>query len=478
MVASAKKASRVLPPSAGDWEESVGEIIYGLYAVDRYSLVVVIGPDDETRRALAAEMAARRPERAIFREFRLEPGSLNAFEDYSKAREWRDDYVTLVYGLEALSTKDRRKALRLMNWNRGMLERGNLRVVLWVPHCLEEDVVEHAGDLLDWWTVYIELPSAPKLQSWRDASSKLESMLGEAVQLRDEEQRADAAHSRSDAEIVRLKRERRMAGALRVGDIIGNRYRLIERIGSGGFATVWRAKDMSDGSDIALKILHSQHVHDRTMIERFFRGARRMADLDHPSIARVLVPEGRDGDCRYFTMELHSRGDLGRAVSSASLTQVDLLERLAEAGDGLAFAHQRGLVHRDVKPSNILLGEDGHARLTDFDLVGAPDTTGGTRTGALGSMMFSPPEAMANARAADASSDVYSLGMTAVWALRGGHHDLFRVLRDPNGLVDELRVHDELKAVLKASIAFDAGDRPPLMELVAALRAATHSEPR
>ncbi|MEM9458458.1 MAG: serine/threonine-protein kinase [Myxococcota bacterium] len=477
MVADAKttKASALRP--TGTWKEAVAEIIYGLYAVDRYSLVIAVGSDDQARRVLAAELAAKRPSRAIFREFRLDPGSLNAFEDYTRAHEWRDDYVTLVYGLEGLSIADQRKALRLMNWNRGMLERGNLRVVLWVPRTLEEQVVEHAGDLLDWWTVYVELPAAPEVGSWEGSQASAVGRLAHRYQ-----QRATAQHSGQDTnaidhDIVRLRRQLRSRVTPRDGDIMGGRYRLLERRGAGGFATVYRAHDTVEGQDVALKLLHAQHAYDRTMRDRFFRGAQRMARLRHPAITRVVSVSGEDHGTHYFVMEYMAKGDLGHAVASRSLTRVQLLEALAEAGEGLAFAHEQGLVHRDVKPSNILIGEDGRARLTDFDLVRAPDTTGGTRTGAMGTVLFAAPETMADASSVGPSADVYSLGMTAVWALADGQANLVQVLREPETLVDDLEADPGLEATLKAALSFEPDARPPLTELVGALRVAAASEP-
>src|SRR5205823_6651045 len=117
----------------------------------------------------------------------------------------------------------------------------------------------------------------------------------------------------------------------------------------------------------------------------------------------------------YFVMEYVAGGTFAQAVTGDILSLEKRIEVVLAIGDALAFAHDREVIHRDVTPDNILLdGLHGVARLTDFDLVRLADSTGGTRTGAMGKFVYAAPECLESSDDIDARSDVYSLGMTAV----------------------------------------------------------------
>lgn len=206
---------------------------------------------------------------------------------------------------------------------------------------------------------------------------------------------------------------------LGVGQILGQRYQLEERLGHGGFATVWRAHDRATGSQVALKILHDHLNADSERVTRFKRGAQRMAELLHPNIVRVLAPVDSDGAFMYFAMELLAQ-DLGKAVQHRKLEGAAIVQIVSLLGEALSFAHGAGLIHRDVKPGNILLDRAGVPKLTDFDLVLTLDSSGGTRTGALGTFLFAAPEVIADPSGADATADVFGLAMTAVFLFNGG----------------------------------------------------------
>ena len=140
------------------------------------------------------------------------------------------------------------------------------------------------------------------------------------------------------------------------------------------------------------------------------------------------------------------------------LPKAERLRIILEIGEALAFAHENGAIHRDVKPQNILLDHDGSAKLTDFDLVRAADTTGGTRTAMLGTFLYAAPEAMADASQASEPADVYGLGMTALFAFHGA--DLSSdVLWEMPELVAKLDIGDACRRVLLKAVARKVNQR-------------------
>jgi len=223
-----------------------------------------------------------------------------------------------------------------------------------------------------------------------------------------------------DAELLTLRRRMRHGPTLHAGEHLGEgRFRLLEVVGRGGFAVVWKAYDNKERRLVAVKVLHGEFAQVASRRERLFRGAKRMAELQHPHVVRVLVPEGEEEGFYYFVMELVAGGDLHRAVIDGTLDTDRALDAVESIAEALEAAHTSGLVHRDVKPENILLRETGVPVLTDFDLVQAQDTTGGTRTAAMGSVLYAAPEQNEDASRVDHRADVYSLGMTAVFCVFG-----------------------------------------------------------
>jgi serine/threonine protein kinase len=223
-----------------------------------------------------------------------------------------------------------------------------------------------------------------------------------------------------EQEILDLRRTMREGGRLQPGDILSDRFSLIERLGQGGFATVWKAYDQDHDRLVALKVLHGQFGGDRTQFLRFNRGARKMAELHHQGIVRIIELPMDDGGFHFFVMEFEPGGDLRQAVIDRRLPRERVIPLLSEVAEVLDFAHERGVVHRDVKPANILLDAAGYPKLTDFDLVQAADTTAGTIPGAMiGTFLYAAPEAMTNPQEATVAADIYSLAMTAAFCLSG-----------------------------------------------------------
>lgn len=289
---------------------------------------------------------------------------------------------------------------------------------------------------------------------------------------------AGASTAEVDQEIVDLRRKRREGGQLHVGEELNDgRYLLLERIGRGGFATVWRALDAGRGyRPVAIKVLHPNLAGDESRRERFFRGARAMAELDHPGVVRILEPKGEDSGWHYFVMELVHGEDVHSAVVGKRLPLERVIPMLLGAGEAISFAHARGLVHRDVKPANILLDGEGLPRITDFDLVWRRDTTGGTRSGALGTFLYAAPELMHRPQDADARADVYGLGMTAVFCLHGAELPPI-MMRYPGRVLEQLPCGEAVREVLERAIEFEASERfPDVQAFCDALRSATVSE--
>lgn len=197
------------------------------------------------------------------------------------------------------------------------------------------------------------------------------------------------------------------------------RYTLLEKIGSGGFGTVYRARNEALGNTVAIKVLHPTVSETEEFLTRFRREAQEAARLDHPNIVRTFDLDEANG-IHFIVMEFLDGGDLAGLIASPNLLELDHAYRVLEqVSAALDYAHAQGLVHRDVKPSNILLREDGLAKLTDFGAVKAAEGTRLTRPNEfIGTPAYMSPEQV-NSSEVDSRSDIYSLGIVAFQLLTG-----------------------------------------------------------
>lgn len=208
--------------------------------------------------------------------------------------------------------------------------------------------------------------------------------------------------------------------AVHLNAVIANRYELEELVGSGGMSTVYRARDRLLDRHVALKLLHAHYTGDDESIERFRREARSVAQLSHPNIVTV-IDRGEDADRQYIVFEYVAGENLKELVGRTGALPVRrALELAATCADALAFAHAHGLVHRDVKPQNVLVDAEGDVKVTDFGIAHSLELdVSVTQTGTvMGTSTYLSPE-QARGRTVTPASDVYSLAIV-LWELLTG----------------------------------------------------------
>lgn len=273
---------------------------------------------------------------------------------------------------------------------------------------------------------------------------------------------------------------------------LADRYELLGSIGQGGMADVQRAHDSQLDREVAIKILHARYANDPEFLARFQREARSAANLNHPHI--VSVYDAGESDHRpYIVMELVDGQSLRDLLRSQRVNTDVALRIMSDAALALDYAHDRGLVHRDVKPANILLSEGGTVKVTDFGIARAVGAETVTQTAAVfGTAAYMAPE-QARSEEVDRRTDVYALGCVLYELLAGrapfsadnpvslAHKHIFEIPTPPSGFTggalqgkqDDLA--QDLDAITLKAMAKEPDDRyQTARELHADLQRALH----
>ena len=195
--------------------------------------------------------------------------------------------------------------------------------------------------------------------------------------------------------------------------VLVDRYRLDERIGVGGMGEVWRATDILLSRPVAVKLLHLAQVSDPVSQQRFRTEAQITAALSHPNIAQVYDYGEQDG-FSFLVMELITGESLSAIIKRNPGLDPDItLDVVDQAAQALSAAHANGVIHRDIKPGNLLVTEDGTVKLTDFGIARGNESVTLTQTGmVMGTAQYISPEQVSG-KPASPLSDIYALGIVA-----------------------------------------------------------------
>ena len=247
-------------------------------------------------------------------------------------------------------------------------------------------------------------------------------------------------------------------------------YEVEGKLGSGGMGSVYLARHIHLGSKAAIKILHNQFTADSSIRERFINEARLMSDLRHPAIVEQREFFEENGSL-VLVMEYIEGRSLDEMIGSeiGPITWERALPLFMQVLDGMAFAHSRGIVHRDVKPANILVSSEGRVKLTDFGIAKISGQKGLTKTGTkLGTIYYMSPEQIRGSRDVDHRADIYSLGMTLYEMLAG---------RLPFGEEDTTSEFRIMKTIVDSNIPDPREFYPHIPEnIVSVIRNATASD--
>ena len=250
--------------------------------------------------------------------------------------------------------------------------------------------------------------------------------------------------------------------------VVDGRYRVVERIGSGGMADVYRAEDTHLGREVALKMLHRRFAQDAEFVERFRREAKSAAGLQHPNVVGVFDRGEHDGTY-YIAMECLAGRTLKEVVhDEAPVDQLRVIDLGVQILSAAAFAHKRGVIHRDFKPHNVIVDDEGVAKVTDFGIAraGASEMT---ETGSImGTAQYLSPE-QAQGHAVTQTSDLYSIGVMLYELLTGrlpftGDSAVAIALKHlqeppPPMSDEEVAIEPNLEAVVMGALAKDPAAR-------------------
>ena len=256
-------------------------------------------------------------------------------------------------------------------------------------------------------------------------------------------------------------------GCLEPGTIVGG-YRVDALAGRGGMATVYEATQLSLQRTIALKLLRPELGGDPEFRERFRQEGLLQAALDHPNVIPIYEA-GESGEGLFLAMRFVRGPNLKCLIATGELTPVRALNILGQVADALDTAHEAGLIHRDIKPQNILVTRRDHGYLADFGLTKSPDAQSLTRTGTfLGTLNYVAPEQIRD-QGSSTRSDIYSLGAVLFESLTGvvpyprstEAAVMYAHLEDPTPSVSEYRsdVTPALDEVVARALSKDPGER-------------------
>ncbi|GHJ46604.1 putative serine/threonine-protein kinase PknA [Catellatospora sp. TT07R-123] len=251
------------------------------------------------------------------------------------------------------------------------------------------------------------------------------------------------------------------------GTLLSGRYRIDDRIASGGMGDVWRGTDTVLDREVAIKVMLTALLEDPNFVERFKVEARTMATVNHPGVVRVY-DFGMD-QVAYLIMEYVEGDPLARTLNKfGRLTAARTMLLVAQAADALQAAHEKGIVHRDVKPGNLLVRPNGTLVLTDFGIARSAAASQLTATGAvMGTASYLAPE-QASGAGASSSSDIYSLGVVAYQCLTGnrpydGDTPLEIAMKHVNGTPPPLpnEIPPVVRQIVQRAMAKDPAKRWP-----------------
>ncbi|HEY8199681.1 MAG TPA: Stk1 family PASTA domain-containing Ser/Thr kinase [Candidatus Limnocylindrales bacterium] len=254
-----------------------------------------------------------------------------------------------------------------------------------------------------------------------------------------------------------------------IGQMLGDRYRLTEPLGEGGMATIYLGRDLKLDRDVAIKLLRSEYGRDEAFVARFRQEAYSAASLSHPNVVQVY-DYGTDDAGPYIVMEYVDGQDLGEILRDRGFVPSAAAARIAmQVADGLAAAHAMGIVHRDVKPSNILVSVAGQVKVADFGIARALSEAQLTLPGqTLGSVRYLSPE-QARGENVTPATDIYALGLVLSEMLSGrpvwggdtaGAVAMARLTEDPPA-PSSIRpdVNPALDGIVRRALARDPGQR-------------------
>jgi len=239
---------------------------------------------------------------------------------------------------------------------------------------------------------------------------------------------------------------------VKIGD-----YILTGKIGQGGIAEIYRARQASLNRDVAIKILFSKLSSDPELVRRFQRESMVIARLNHPNIVHV-IDKGKAGNRYYFVMEYVDGTSLREVIESTRIPLKTKLEMVAQVCKALDYAHKNGVIHRDIKPANILIDRQGNPRVADFgiaQIVGTPDSEMTSSDVIMGTLSYMSPEQKVSSTNVDHTTDIYAMGVI-IYEILVSKKPLgrFKLPSEVNKQIDP--VFDE---IVQRCLAQDAKDR-------------------